>query len=633
MEKKNTVAPEATKTLDALFFDRVRRMSASVAYKEYDKKRREWRGVSWAGLGLEMTRWRGALEREEFKPGSRVAIMLESSKEWVVFEQAAMVLDLIVVPIFPNETPENVAYIIRDSGCEAILIQDIHAWDRLGSIQNVIDTIRLVILLTVREEQEEEVRELADKRLVIAKDWLPVEGGPLHERSADTNAICTIVYTTGSTGLPKGVMLSHLNILTNARAMLNMLAIRHSDLILSHLNFAHIVDRTCSYYMPMIAGAITAFARHHENFDRDLVELDPSILITESHFLTRLSRKVDQELEEHVFLDRMLFKLAVKAGWANFEQEQKRITFHPLAFLWPMLKGMSSHAILPKIIGKRLRRVITSGTAMSPQMSKLFLGLGVNVLQGYHITEAGGIISLNTVMENFAESVGLSLPTYKIKINEDGQMLLSSDNGLSQGYMGQASDEDDSTFVLDRLNTGDMAEYHDKHLFLHGRMSEQLKINNRYYNPELLEAAIIGDSLFDFAYVSAEGDALCTLVVLNRSLWNSLTGDAGLDPKDANNYSHPKSFGLLISRLNTAVRNLPYPPEIKAFIVSDTAWSVENGLLTPTLRPKRDAIHKRFAVQLASAYAQAHSDSISAIREELSGSSGRNVSDEDIPTL
>lgn len=633
MEKKQSVAPEATKTLDGLFFDRVRRMSASVAYKEYDKKRREWRGVSWAGLGLEMTRWRGALEREEFKPGSRVAVMLESSKEWVVFEQAAMVLDLIVVPIFPNETPENVAYIIRDSGCEAVLIQDIHAWDRLASIHSFIDTIRLVILLSVRDEEEEQVRELPDTRLVIAKDWLPVEGGPLHERSADTNAICTIVYTAGTTGQPKGVMLSHLNILTNARAMLTMLAVRHSDTIFSHLNFAHIVERTCSYYVPMVAGAITAFSRHQENFDRDLVELDPSILVTESHFLTRLSRKVEQELEEHVFIDRMLFKLAVRAGWANFEQEQKRISFHPLAFLWPMLKGMSSHAIMPKIIGKRLRRVIATGSPLSPQMARLFLGLGINVLQGYHITEAGGIISLNTVMENYAESIGLSLPSYKVKINEDGQMLLSSDNGLSQGYMGQASDEDNGTFVGDRLHTGDNAEYHDKHLFLHGRISEQININNRYHSPELIEAAIIGETLFDYAYVSAEGNALCAIVVLNRSLWNSLTGDAGLESKDANNYQHEKTHGLIMSHLNTAIRNLPYTPDINAFIVSDTAWSVDNGLLTPTLRPKRAAIHKRYAVQLASAYAQGNNNSISAIREELSHSPGKSVTDDDIPTL
>lgn len=629
MEKINPLAPEATKTLDALFFDRVRRMSASVAYKEYDKKRREWRGVSWAGLGLDMTRWRGALEREEFKPGSRVALMIENSKEWVVFEQAAMVLDLIVVPIFPNETPENVAYIIRDSGCEAILVQDLNAWDRLGSIQNAIECIRLVILLSVREEQEEEVKELGDSRLVVAKDWLPVEGGPLHERSADTNAVCTIVYTAGTNGQPKGVMLSHLNILTNARAMLNMLAVRHSDTILSHLNLAHVVERTCSYYMPMLAGAVTAFARNQEIFDRDLVELDPSILVTESHFLTRLSRKVDQELQEHVFVDRMLFRLAVRAGWANFLQEQKRITFHPLAFLWPMLKGMSSHAIMPKIIGKRLRRVIATGSPLAPQMAKLFLGLGVNVLQGYHITEAGGIISLNTVMENYAESIGLSLPSYKLKINEDGELLLSSDNGLSQGYMGKASDEDTDTFVMDSLHTGDKAEYHDKHLFLHGRINELININNRYHNPELIEAAIIGDSLFDYAYVSAEGETLCALVVLNRSLWNTITSDAGLDPKEANNYQHEKTFGFISSRINAAVRNLPYAPEIKAFIVSGTAWSVDNGLLTPTLRLKRKAIHKHFALQLASAYAEAHS----SVQTEAVRTSGKGGSDNDIPTL
>jgi long-chain acyl-CoA synthetase len=489
------------------------------------------------------------------------------------------------------------------------------------------------VLLNVREEQEEEVKEIGDSRLLIAKDWLPVEGGPLHERHADTNAIATIVYTTGSTGKPKGVMLSHLNLLTNARAVLSMLAIRHNDVILTHMNFAHIVERTAAYYVSMMAGAIVAFGRSMENFSHDLVEVNPSILVTESHFLTRLTRKLDQELEEHVFIDRMLFKLAVNAGWANFLVEQKQLKFHPMAFLWPMLKGMSSNAILPKVIGLRLRRVISSGTPLSPAMAKLFVGLGVNVLQGYHITEASGLVSLNTVMENFTDSIGMSLPGYRIKISVDKQLNVASDGSLAQGYMGQAA-EQDQCFRNDWLQTQDLAEYHDKHLFFDGRMEEELELEGgKRFNPELLEAAIISDVLFDYAMVVGEGVYTCVIVVLNRSLWNRLTSNIGLETKEANNPDHPKVRELILSHLHSQLHSLSSYPELDSFIISDIPWTVENGMLTPTLRPRRDVIRKHFASRLSLSRSKAGSSSVEAIKEELAKSPKIDVKDDDIPTL
>ncbi|MBD3669647.1 MAG: AMP-binding protein [Gammaproteobacteria bacterium] len=632
-DSKNT-ASEATKTLDALFFDRVRRMSASIAYKEYDRKRREWRSVSWAGLGLEMTRWRGALEREELGEGARVAIMMENRKEWIIFEQAAMVLDLVVVPIFPNENPETVAYILQDCGAELLLVDDISAWDRLGAIHNSVPALKHVILLEVKEEQEEEVKERDDSRLEISKDWLPVEGGPLHERYSDSNALATIVYTTGTTGRPKGVMLSHLNLLSNARAMMQMLAIRQADTILAHLNYAHIVQRVCSYYAPMMAGAMVAFGRSLENFDHDLVEVHPSILVTESHFMTRLAGKLNRELEEHVFIDRMLFKLAINAGWANFLTEQKRVRFHPMAYLWPMLKGMSTHAIMPKIVGQRLRRVISTGSPMSPAMSKLFVGLSINVLQGYHLTEAGGVVSLNTMLENYTESIGFSLPGFRIKITMDGQIHIANDNSMALGYMGKAADED-HVFRNDWLFTQDMAEYHDQHLFFNGRYEEELEMDGGMrFNPELLEAAIISDVLFDYAMVVGQGSSLVAIVVLNRSIWNAMAASMGLETKEANDPNNSKVHDTIMGHIRAALHTLDEFPEVTDFIISDTAWSVDNGLLTPTLRPRRDEVRKRFAAQISMSLSQANSEAVAAIRSELAGKANQiDVKDDDIPTL
>ncbi|MBD3609162.1 MAG: AMP-binding protein [Gammaproteobacteria bacterium] len=629
MAQKNNVASEATKTLDALFFDRVRRLSATVAYREYDKKRREWRSVSWAALGLEMTRWRGALEREELDESDRVAIMLPNCKEWVIFDQAAIVQDLVTVPIYPNESLDNTAFIIHDSAAKILLIQDLAAWQKLAPIHSRLGNLQRIILLEVRDDQEEEVKALGDERIVIAKDWLPVEGGPLHERYSDSNTVCTIVYTSGTTGQPKGVMLTHLNLLTNARAVMQMYAVRQTDLCYSHLSLTHIVDRICNYIIPMMSGAVVAFGRSLEMIDHDLVELNPSIMVTESHFLTRLARKLEQDMAERVFIDRMLFKAAVKAGWANFQQEQKHVRFQPMAMFWPVLKGMSSHAIMPLLVGYRLRRVISTGTPLAPQMAELFCSMGINIMQGCHMTEATGLVSLNTVVDNYPDSIGMSIPGYKIKVGVDTQFNIGSDNSMSPGYMGEATDQ--PLMVGEYFHSQDSAEYRNQHLYLAGRLSEQLTIGKHQVNPELLEACIISDTLFDYAMIIGETDTLCAIVVLHRSSWNEITAKMGLEGAEANKYDTDPLRGVILNKIQKQLNKLPFPVQIATFIVSDIAWSVDEGLLTPTLRPRRHMVRKRFGPQVATAVSGLGAEAVEVFKQLENRSVKTQVSAE-LPT-
>lgn len=651
-KKKKTKRPqgtevslsETTKTLDTLFFDRVRRYSGGVAFREYDSRERVWRNVSWAGLGLEMTRWRGALDREDLADNARVAIMLHNCKEWVVCEQATMVLDLINVPIYPNASIENVAYILNDSAAQILVIDSLRMWQRLAPAHNKLEQLkRVVILNTLNEEEEGRVHELNDPRIVLAKDWLPIEGGPLHERYADSNAIATIIYTQGTDGMPKGVMLSHINILSNARAVLSMMAIRNTDVFYSTLSLAHVVQRTTGLYAPMMSGAVVAFNRSMETMASDLQELNPSILICETQHLKKLKDILDEELKNESWIDRMFFRSAVAAGWGNFQVEQKLRTFSSVAMMWPVLKGIALYTMLPKIAGRRLRRIICSGTPLPPNLAKLFIGMGINVMHGYHLTEVSGLVSLNPVMGNNPDSVGMTLPGYKIKIDSVNNVVISSDSMLSPGYMGFASEAEESGFGNDRFSSGDTATYEDEHLFFHGHEANMLYITTgKQVEPTIMELALCADDLIDHAVITGYGQPmLCAILVLNRAKWIAQINKMKIEATQASNYEHPKIHALLMDRIRKQLLGIPDGQFVTTFIVSEEPWTVDGGFLTPTLKPRRKFIEHHYKNELYLAFIDAISAASAADLNPDTDTqtnkprppSSDHDDDDDVPTL
>lgn len=624
---------ETTKTLDTLFFDRVRRFSSGVAYREYDPKERIWRNVSWAGLGLEMTRWRGAIIREELPDEARVAIMLHNCKEWIVCEQATIVLDLISVPIYPNERVEDVAYILNDCTAQILVIDNLRMWQKLEPVHHQLGLLKRVVILNVHNDEEEaRIHELnaTDPRVVLAKDWLPVEGGPLHERYSDSTAIATIVYTPGTDGNPKGVMLSHINILSNARAVLSMMAIRNTDVFFSTYSLAHIVQRTCGLYAPMMSGAVVAFNRNMETMAADLQELNPSIMLCETHHLKKLKDILDEELRNESWLDRMFFRSAVAAGWGNFEVDQKLRSFSSVALMWPVLKGIALYTMLPKVAGRRLRRIICSGSPLPPNMARLFIGMGINIMHGYHITEASGLISLNPVIGNNPSSVGMSLPGYKIRIDSLNELVLSSDSMVSPGYMGRASEEHEAAMSNDRLQTGDMAKYEDDHLFFYGHENNVITITSgKHVEPEIMELALCADEIFEHAVIVGYSQPiLCAILVLNRARWIAQINKMKIEATQASNYDNPRIREFILARINKQLMGMEDGHYVTTFIVSDEPWSVDGGQLTTVFKPRRKVIEHQFKNELYEAFSNAIAE---ATVDDINPPGG--LDDDDVPTL
>ncbi|WP_368857495.1 AMP-binding protein [Thiolapillus sp.] len=248
---ENLISVEEAVTLDGVFARRLHRSPEGLAYRYYDRPNREWRSYTWTEMARQVARWQKALGQEKLRPGDRVAILLRNCPEWVMWDQAALSMGLVTVPLYTDDRPDNIAYILEESGVKALLVQDAGRWKRLvpSLPEDGEGKLQRVILLDGGNEAGKFSRN--DERIRLAADWLPAQGGELQVRQgADPHSLASIVYTSGTTGRSKGVMLSHHNMLSVAHGGVTLLDCYEEDVFLSFLPLSHTLERTAGYYLP-----------------------------------------------------------------------------------------------------------------------------------------------------------------------------------------------------------------------------------------------------------------------------------------------------------------------------------------------------------------------------------------------
>src|SRR5258706_9506154 len=279
----------AAVTLDGLFRERVKRTPDLAACREYNELHNNWRDYTWAQVDHQVARWQAALEQDGLKAGERVAVMLRNSPEWVAFDQAALGLGLVVVPLYTQDRAENVAYIVNDAGCKVLLIDGPEQWREFAGVKGQLGG--LTRILTVKP-----VTDSGDGRLKSLAEWLPEQGGTTRHLPRDPKALATIVYTSGTTGRPKGVMLSHQNILSNAEGACSVLVAGHDDIFLSFLPLSHTFERTCGYYLAIMTGSLVAYSRGIPQLGEDLQAIRPTLLISVPRIYERVYGRIRDAL-------------------------------------------------------------------------------------------------------------------------------------------------------------------------------------------------------------------------------------------------------------------------------------------------------------------------------------------------
>lgn len=590
------IAPDQVKTLSELFRERVRSMPDKIAYRQYDAAREQWFDTSWREMAREVARWQAAMRGCGLIKGDRVAVMLRNCREWIIFDQAALGLGLVTVPLYVEDRAENAAFILRNAGAKLLLVEGSEQWRALLCCEDGLPTVEHIVSI-------QDTQGGTDPRLRELKDWLPGSAPELHTEPLSADELASIVYTSGTTGRPKGVMLTHGNMLHNAWSSARTVDIDSSAEFLSFLPLSHTLERTIGYYLALMVGGTVAFNRSIKLLPDDLLAIRPTVLISVPRIYERVYARVNETLQSQPGLRRMLFQATLHVGWRRFKWRQGEVSWSPLLLLWPLLQRLVARKVMARL-GGRVRFAICGGAPLPAGVSRFFISLGLTLLQGYGLTEASPVISVNRVDRNRPDSIGLPLPDIEVRIADSGELETRSPCVMRGYWQDEASTH--AVFTADGwLRTGDKARRDtDGFLYITGRLKEIIVLSNgEKVPPADMEMAIAMDPLIDQVMVIGESKPYLTaLLVLNPEAWSAAARGQGIKPDDAAVLKQQKVQSLLLQTVSSRLKEFPGYAQIRKVYATLEPWTVESGMLTPTLKLKRGSLMEKYASEIAALY-------------------------------
>lgn len=610
------------RTLDQLLVRRARLTPEAEAYRWFEPET-GWRSLNWAEVAIRVGRWGEALRGLGLPAGSRVAILLPNGIDAVCADQANLALGLVSVPLHAIDNPASIAYILADSEASALVLGAPTQWAGIAAAGVPLPALQLVIC----SQGEAPAAVSSGPRLASLDTWLaaPAAAQTKEALPPAEEGLAAIVYTSGTTGRPKGVMLSHRNILSNVKAVLERFEVGPGDVFLSMLPLSHTFERTIGYYVPIAAGACVAYIRSIGQINEDLQAVRPTVLVSVPRIYERMYAALQQHAERAGPLQRHLLRLAEAVGWRRFCRGQglsrgSRLAGLSDALLWPLLERLVATR-LRAMLGGRLRVAVSGGAPLSSAVAHCFLGLGVPVLQGYGMTETSPVVAANTLDDNDPATVGRPVRGVEVRIGDNRELLVRGPS-VMRGYWRRPEDTARASADGGWLHTGDQAELKNGRLRIIGRIKEIIVTSTgEKIAPGDLETAITSDPLFEQAFVTGDSRPFLTVfVVVNATQWKSFAATLGLGPEAAN-LDRPAVREAALARVRQLLRSFPVYAAPKALRLTLDKWTVENSLITPTLKLKRNGLEARFAASLREIYARGTARSAAGAQDTATPSS------------
>ena len=573
-------------TIAQVFKERVNLTPNKTAYLQFDQSSQSWQEYSWTQLESIAAAIQQWFIAKNISPGERVALMLPNSIYWVAIDQAAAGLGIITVPLYPNDREDNVHYILEKTECHALIIDGHEQLELSKNFLNEIASLKCIVSL----------EPIANSSLQSLTDLIAQHSHDEFQCDySDCNATATIVFTSGTTGKPKGVMLSHRNVLSNAAAASRQVNVTLSDRLLSFLPLSHTFERTVGYYAPLIHGAEVVYNRSIDQLGEDLQTMRPTVLISVPRIYERVYDRIQEQLQNKSSFAQKLFEWTHTIGYQKFCCQQNTASWSFKFLLMPLLDRLVAKKIRARLGGK-LKYAVAGGAAFSRKLNAFYIGMGINVLQGYGMTESSPVISTNCVEKNIIGSVGKVLDNLEVKFSEVGELLVRGPS-IMQGYWDNPEATANAVTSEGWLHTGDIARLEDDVLTITGRVKEIIVLSNgEKIPPHDVEHAICLDTLFDQTIVIGERKPfLSAIVVLN-------TAQCELEGIDLAEINSEKISAMLLQRISRHMSDFPGYAQIYKVTATIDPWEIENGLLTPTLKIKREKVKELFAEAIESMY-------------------------------
>ncbi len=598
---------KSAKTLPDLIQNRAKAGPDEVALKQYDRRASVWRDTTFRELSEKILAWHKSFAALKLVRGARVAILLPNGEAAVCSDQGALSDALTPVPLHAIDTPGASAFILIDSQASVLVTSKLARWQAIAATGVPLPDLRHVIFT-----EEEQVPESAGgPKLYSLASWLdlgkdvPEESLTRHPEPEDLGAL---VYTSGTTGRPKGVMLTHKNFLANIADTTDCVTPVAGDVFLSFLPLSHTFERTLGYYLALGMGCTVAYNRSIMLLAEDFKVIRPTVIISVPRIYERVYAKIQAALEKKGGSAKKFFSKAVETGWRSFAKKN-RITDEQSAggvfdFITAPFFRKTVAKTLQNQFGGRLRVAISGGAAINPAVARVFCGLGLPIIQGYGMTETSPVIAGNNLSDNQPLTVGHPYTHVEVRLGEGDEIQVRGPS-VMKGYW-HREDATAEAFTEDGwLRTGDVGAYtEDGHLKIRGRIKEIIVTSTGEKVPPVdLESAIETDPLFAQTMILGENRPYISLIaVLNPDEWKKLAESLSLDPADPKSLEASPARQAAVKRAKAAAKNFPHYALPRAVTLSLEPWTIENGLITPTLKIKRGPLRSKFENEISRMY-------------------------------
>ena len=449
--KLTNMAETAVATLSQMFEAQVQKRGARAYLRE--KRDKSWRDRSWNEIHDAAARLRGGLANLGLAPGDRFAILSENSPEWVIADQAALGLGLAVVPLYTTSGADETRHVLSDSGSKVVAARGEDAVKRVISLAPQLPNVRAIIAL--HPGAEPAAASNGSPPVLTLESASAETGTGIVEGSRED--LATIIYTAGSTGPPKGVMLTHGNILANCEDCLKTLDLNENDMTLSFLPVAHSFERTAGYYAVTMAGGTIAYAEGLASIAANLLEVNPTVVLTVPRLLEVIYGRVTKTVQSQPGYRQAMFRagLAVGREAAEFRHRDKPVPPH-LALAMAFFRRVV-FARLRALFGTRIRYLISGGAPLPKEIFYFLSAAEIPIVEGYGLTEAAPVVSVNLRGKTRIGTVGFPLPSIEVKTASDGELLVRGPN-VMKGYYNRVEETKETLDDDGWLHTGDIAE-------------------------------------------------------------------------------------------------------------------------------------------------------------------------------
>lgn len=521
------------------------------------------------------------------KKGDKIATISPNRPEWNFVDHAIMQLGAIHVPIYPTISENDYRYILNDSEVKYLFISGNEIWRKIEHIVPEHDHIKGVYTFN-----ETGFLKHLSELITLGKENQNPKDLEEAKAAVDENDVATMIYTSGTTGNPKGVMLSHKNILSNVEGVYHIFPVDQHSKAVSYLPLCHVYERT-NIYVYLYLGVSVYYAENMGTIAADIQDVKPEILTTVPRLLEKVYDKILAKGRKLKGLKHQLFFWAVKLG----EKYEYDIS-NPLYLAQLKIADKLIFSKWREALGGNLKAVISGGAAIQPRLARVFNAAGIPTVEGYGMTESSPVIAVNTFEKGKRKigTVGPPLKNVQVKIAENGEILAKGPN-IMLGYYKQP-ELTKQTVVNGWLHTGDMGQIdEDGMLKITGRVKEIFKTSmGKYISPALIENKFKESPFIDQIIVLGEHQKFAAALIVPD--FEYLKQWAKLHQIEFLNNQQIIQEKAVIDRYRKEIaeynKHFGDFERIKKFELMDHEWSIETGEITANLKLKRQYIMKKY---------------------------------------